>query len=63
MNTLIVEKDVRPIKRKRTENEEFQFDEKWQHSISGDEFLKQTHEHLKNLYATRDHKQNGSEVL
>ena len=50
------------IKSKQTESEELQFDKMWKHSISGDEFIKKTHEHLKNLYAARD-KQNGSKVL
>ena len=55
MDTLIAEQNVRQIKRKRTENEGLRFEEKWQHSISSDEFLKKTHEHLKNLYAARDY--------
>ena len=63
MDTLVAEQNVRQIKRKRTENEGLQFEEKWQHSISIDEFLKKTHEHLKNLYAARDKKQNGSAVF
>ena len=63
MNTLTIEQDVRLVKSKMTENEKFMFEEKWQRSISGNEFVKKTHEHLKNLYAARDKRQNGSEVL
>jgi hypothetical protein len=63
MNTLIVEQDVLPIKCKRTENEELSFENKWQHSISGDDFVQKTHEHLKNLYAAGNKRQNGSKVL
>ena len=50
------------IKRKQAENGELLFEKMWHHSISGDEFVKKTHEHLKNLYAARD-KQNDSKVL
>ena len=57
-----VELTAPSIKRKQTENEKLPFEKMWHHSISGDEFVKKTHEHLKNLYAVRD-KQNGSKVL
>ena len=64
MDTLnIAEPIVCPTKRKEIENEGLLFEKEWQYSISGDEFLKKTHEHLKNLYAARDKKQNGCAVL
>ena len=59
----IAEPAVLPIKRKKTENEKLLFEKQWQHSISGDEFVHKAHEHLKNLYAARDTRQNGSKVL
>jgi len=58
----IAEPFARSIKRKQTESEKLLFEKIWQNSISGDEFVKKTHEHLKSLYAARD-KQNGSKVL
>jgi len=50
----IAEPFARSIKRKQTESEKLLFEKIWQHSISGDEFVKKTHEHLKSLYAMRN---------
>ena len=47
----IAELVTRPAKRKRNENEQLLFEKKWQHSISGDEFVRRAHKHIDEIYA------------
>jgi len=54
---------IRSVKNKERENDCMLFERKWQHSISGEEFLTKAHKHIEKLYASRDNKQNGCEVL
>ena len=58
----ITDKAIRSLNKEK-ENNSILFERKWQHSISGDEFVKKTHEHIEKLYAARDNKQNNCEVF
>jgi len=44
-------------KNKRVITENQQFEQMWKNSISGDEFVLRSHEHIKGLYALRDKQQ------
>jgi len=54
---------VNPIaysqRNKKTAAENQQFEQMWQNSISGEEFVQCTHEHLRKLYAIREKQQAG----
>jgi hypothetical protein len=45
---------ARLITNRRTRIENNSFEYLWQNSISGEEFVQQAHEHIKDLYAIRD---------
>ena len=55
---------IKPVtyrqRNKRIAIEKQQFEQMWQSSISGEEFVRQAHEHIKNLYAIRDKQQANS---
>ena len=48
-----------PLKSKKTVTENQQFERMWQNSISGEEFVRRTHEHIEKLYAIREKQQAG----
>jgi hypothetical protein len=54
---------VRPINCKIVDDDKILFEQMWKNAISGDEFVKKTHEHIENLYALRDKKRKGCKVL
>jgi len=54
---------MRSVKNKEGENDSILFERKWQHSISGEEFLTKAHKHIEKLYASKNNRQNGCEVL
>jgi len=58
METLI--KNLEPVVRKQPlymNDKNSRFETLWKNSISGDEFVRRTHEHIKKLYALRDNQQ------
>jgi len=44
-------------KNEEIETEKQRFERLWEKSISGDEFVRRAHEHMKKLYALRDKQQ------
>ena len=48
-----------PQKNERVAIEKQQFEQMWQNSISGEEFVRRAQEHIKDLYAIRDKQQSG----
>ena len=54
-----IEPSVSYQKNKIAETRKRQFEQMWQNSISGDEFVRRTHEHIKDLCAIRDKQQAG----
>jgi len=48
-----------PTENKRTVTEKQKFEQMWQNSISGEEFVQRAHEHIKNLYAVRNKQHAG----
>ena len=55
----IAEPVTRSVKRQRIENEKLSFDQMWQTAISGEEFERRAHTHIKKLYALRDKQQTN----
>ncbi|MDR2205709.1 MAG: hypothetical protein LBE36_06085 [Flavobacteriaceae bacterium] len=49
-------------KKEKTKIENQTFEQMWQKSISGDEFVKRSHEHIEKLYALRDNQKADSSV-
>ena len=43
-----------PQKNKKVATEHQEFEQMWEKSISGEEFVRHAHEHIKKLYALRD---------
>ena len=43
-----------PQKNKKVVTERQQFEQMWENSISGNEFVQHAHEHIKKLYALRN---------
>jgi len=39
------------------------FEEDWKNTISGDEFVRRSHEHIKKLYAIRDKQQADCQIF
>ena len=48
-----------PLKKETAATENQQFERMWQNSISGEEFVQRTQEHIKTLYAIREKQQAG----
>jgi len=54
-----VEPIVCSVKNTEKENEKLRFEQMWQNAISGEEFVRRAHEHIKKLYAQRDKQQTN----
>ncbi|MDR0793321.1 MAG: hypothetical protein LBE82_08420 [Chitinophagaceae bacterium] len=50
-------KAVSSQKDKKAEISKQDFEQMWENAISGDEFVRRAHEHIKKLYALRDKQQ------
>ena len=55
----VIEQSVSYQKNKMSEIGKRKFEQLWQNSISGNEFVGLAHEHIKDLYAIRDKQQAG----
>ena len=53
---------VYPQQNEEIETDKQRFERLWKNSISGDEFVRRVHEHIKKLYALRDKQQAGCSV-
>jgi hypothetical protein len=53
-----IKQPICPQTAKKTEADTFEDD--WGKAISGDEFVRRAHEHIKKLYALRDKQQAGN---
>ena len=58
-----IEPSVYPQKNEeKIETEEQRFERLWKNSITGNEFVRRAHEHIKKLYALRDKQQTDCSV-